>query len=219
MFDTTKHKARTGKKTDPHLWNRIKIAPLPVSKARHEFAQALAYAIDLPVFEAREVVEEYRRFLYLATITEAPRVPPEAVRKAWMMHAQSPEYAAFCAEVLGKPLGFDDGTRKFGAHTAYRRTLDAYMREFAARPPAVIWPSAITLRMPRWLTAHAAVLGFTGMVAWDRGEPLLFATGVGISLALYGLDIYGAHMGRERRGLGADVTDDLAYFLSGNKGG
>lgn len=214
----TKHPARTGKLTDPHLWNRIRMAPLPASKAQHEFAQALAHAIDLPVFEAREVEQEYRRYLYLAAITDALRVAPEPVRKAWIMHARSPEYTAFCAGVLGKALQLDDGARKFGANAAYRRTLEAYVQEFGTLPPTTVWPAAVSPRLPRWLTAHAAVLGFTGMIAWERGEPLIFATGVGLSLALYGLDVYGAHMGRGRRGFGADLSDDLSYFLNDSRG-
>ena len=214
MFDTSKHEPATGNLTDPHLWDRIRIAPLPASKSRHEFAEALAYQVDLPVFEAREVVQEYRRFLYLAAVTDEHRVPPEPVRQAWAMHARSPEYTAFCAGAVCKPLGLDDATRKFGANLAYRRTLEAYEREFGQTPPSAIWPPVVTPRMPRWLTAHAAVLGFTGMVAWESGEPLMFATGLGVSLAIYGLDVYGAHLLRERRGISADVSDDLAFFLS-----
>lgn len=200
--------------TDPHLWERIRFAELPDSIARHEFAVALAYQIDVPIAEARDVVREYRRFLYLATITDEHRVPPEPVRKAWAMHALSPDYAHFCANVLNKALVFDDGTRKFGAHGAYRRTLSAYLREFGAMPPATYWPPAIKPRLPRWLAAHASVLGLAGALALHGGELLILAIGVALSLAIYGLDLYGAYLSARRRGLGAAVSDDLAYFLS-----
>ena len=218
MFDNSIPIPATGNLSDPLLWDRIRIAPLPVSKSRHDFAEALAYEIDLPVFEAREVVEEYRRFLYLAAITDELRVPPNPVCHAWSMHAHSPEYTAFCAGTVCKPLGLDDGARKFGANAAYRRTLDAYAREFGQTAPPAIWPPMVRPRMPRWLTVHAVVLGFTGMVAWELGEPLLFAAGLGTSLAIYGLDVYAAHLRREGPGLSADLSDDLAFFLSGKKG-
>lgn len=217
MFHTTKTISRKGNLTDPHLWDRIRAAPLPVSRARHEFHETLAYQLDLPAYEARELVEEYRRFLYLVAITDAPRVAPEPVRKAWAMHAQSPDYSAFCAGALCRSLVLDDGTRKFGANSAYHRTLEAYVSEFGTRPPASVWPQAISPRIPRWLTAHAAVLGFTGVIAWEQGEPLILATGLGMSMAIYGLDVYGAHMSRERRGLGTAVSDDLDYFLAETK--
>ncbi|HHC29026.1 MAG TPA: hypothetical protein ENK80_00430 [Rhodobacterales bacterium] len=200
--------------TDPRLWERIRIAPLPMSNTHHEFCEALAYAVDLPVFEEREVVEEYRRFLYLATITDAPLVPPEPVRQAWAMHAQSPEYAAFCAGVGCRPLGLPDARRKLDRSPDYQRARAAYAREFSQTPPAAIWPPAPTRRLPRWLPLHGAVLGFTGMAAWGSGEILMFATGVGVSLAVYGLDVYGAHLSRERQGLGVDLSNDLAFFLS-----
>lgn len=218
MFYTTKDAGPKGSLTDPQLWSRIRVAPLPVSRTKHEFPEALAFQLDLPTFEARELVEEYRRFLYLSEITAAPRVAPEAVRKAWAMHAHNPEYSAFFASASFDPLGLDDGTRKFGANAAYRRTLEAYQSEFGTTPPAAVWPPAISPRIPRWLTAHAAVLGFTGMIAWEGGEPLTLAVGLGLSLAIYGLDVYGAHMSRERHGLGAAVSDDLDYFLSETKG-
>lgn len=218
MFDTTKTakktKAGPGQMTDAQLWQRIENAPLPVSPARHEFAETLAHLNDLPMYEAREVVQEYRRFLYLAAASDGRRVPPEPVRKAWELHARSPDYAAFCTEALGKPLGLDDGARKFGANAAYGRTLAAYARAFGTLPPAAIWPPAIQSRLPRWLLAHVAVLGLTGMMAIDRGEPSIFAIGVGLSLALYGLDLLADHLGRKRHGLGAAVSADLAYFLS-----
>ncbi|OIP82632.1 MAG: hypothetical protein AUK37_08820 [Rhodobacterales bacterium CG2_30_65_12] len=217
MFDTTKDLGPKGTLTDPRLWSRVRVAPLPVSRMKHEFPQTLAYQLDLPVFEARELIEEYRRFLYLSAITDAQRVAPEAVRKAWAMHAHSPDYSAFCAGALGKQLGLDDGTRKFGANAAYRRTLQSYVREFGTTPPPAIWPPAISPRIPRWLTAHAAVLGVTGLVAWERGEPLILAAGLGLSLVIYGLDVYAAHMSGERRGLGAAVSDDLDYFLVDTK--
>jgi hypothetical protein len=189
------------------------MAPLPASKARHEFSQALALVSDLPVVEAREVEEEYRRWLYLAALTDNVRVPAEPVRKAWALHAQNDEYATFCASVLGKPLVVDDGARRFGANATYRRTLEAYLKEFGTAPPATVWPRAMSPRIPRWLTAHAVVLGFSGMFALESGEPLMLAVGLGLSLSIYGLDLYSVHLKRSRRGFGADLSDDLSYFL------
>lgn len=214
MFESSVSEPAAGRMTDPHLWARIRMAPLPMSKTHHEFCEALAYQIDLPVFEAREVVEEYRRFLYLAAITDAPLAPPEPVRQAWEMHAQSPEYSAFCAGVVCKPLGLGDVPGKLTASGAYRRTRAVYCREFAKAPPPAIWPVASGPRLPRWLTLHAAVLGFTGVIAWESGEGLVFVTGVAISLAVYGLDVYGAHLFRARPGLSTDLSNDLAFFLS-----
>ncbi|GKY87256.1 hypothetical protein [Sinisalibacter aestuarii] len=218
MLDPNRDPILKGNLSDPRLWDRIRLAALPASKAQHEFAQALAHVSDLPLLEAREVEEEYRRWLYLAAATDALRIPPEPVRKAWVIHNQSADYNEFCAEVLARPLPLDDGARKFGANGAYRRTLQAYLREFGTPPPRTIWQAAVTPRLPRWLTAHAAVFGFTGMVAWERGEPLILALGLAMSLAIYGLDLYGAHLGRARRGFGADLSEDLSYFLNESGG-
>ncbi len=112
----------------------------------------------------------------------------------------------------------EDGSRKFAANTAYRHTLEAYIREFGTKPPATVWPSAIAPRLPRWPGMHLAVLGISGVMAWQNAEPLILAAGVGASLLIYGFDLYSAHLGRTRRGFGADLSDDLSYFLDETKG-
>lgn len=215
---TAERRLRPAEMTDPALWERIQTAQLPGSKAQHSFARTLAYATDLPVFEAREVEEEYRRFLYLATVTDEARAPAPQVHQAWRLHAQSARYADFCIQVLGKPLPFTDAARKFAAATAYRKTLAAYVGEFGTRPPATVWTQALRVRVPRWLFAHAFILGFSGIVSWQSATPLYFAIGVALSLALYGLDLFEEHLSRAYRSFGKRLSDDLDYFLDGSGG-
>ena len=218
MFTTKTPAPKNGEMTDPHLWSRICMAPLPATRDGRVFARALAQTSDLPLVDAREIEAEYRRFLYLAAITEAARVVPAQVRQAWQMHAQSPEYVAFCTSVLGKPLPLDDTTRMLGAARAYDETRAAYMREFGHAPPPVYWPEGVSPRVPRWLVAHAAILGLAGSLAYGQGQPLFLAAGVGLALALYGFDLYSAHLGRRRRAFGERMSDDLSHFLNQTPG-
>lgn len=213
MFDTATPAAPTPGLSDPALWNRLRVAPLPALRGCSDFARMLANTCDLPLAEARDVEQEYRRFLYLAALSPAQPVPPTAVRLAWQLHASAPEYAAFCAGVLKKPLPLDDTTRMLGATAAYQRTRADYAREFGQAPPRLIWTEGISPRLPRWLGAHAAILGFTGAVAWDRHDPAVFGLGLGLALALYGLDLWTSQRARQRRGIGAAAHKDLAFFL------
>lgn len=97
-----------------------------------------------PVFGAR-VVDEYRRFIYLAMIADHVVSPSKAVDHAWHLHLLYTRsyWDRLCAGVLGRPLhhtpskgGADDVVyRDF-----YRRTKTTYERTFAAPPPRDIWP-------------------------------------------------------------------------------
>lgn len=199
--------------SDAALWDRIRAAALPASHDGSDFSRRLANAGDMPLVEAREVEEEYRRFLYLCTISDEPRVPPAPVRLAWSIHANAPEYSAFCAGTLKKPLPFDDAARLLGAAGAYQRMRADYLREFAAAPPREIWPTSIAPRMPRWLGAHAAILGFAAVMAWGRHEPLILAIGLGLSLLVYGVDLWSSRAAQRRRGIGEAANRDLSYWL------
>lgn len=213
MFTSRNTAGDTGEMTDPHLWGRVRLAPLPATRDGREFHCALAHALDLPLSDAREIEREYRRFLYLAAIDDALRVPPPLVREAWQMHAQSPEYVPFCASVLGRQLPLDDTSRMLGASQAYLDTSEIYAREFGTRPPRAFWPEGVAPRLPRWLPAHLVILGSSAAFAYGRGEILFFAVGLGLSLVLYGIDLYSAHFGRRGAAFGDRMSDDLSYYL------
>jgi hypothetical protein len=93
------------------------------------------------------VIDEYRRFCFLA-VTEGQEVTPsDAVDQAWHLHlTYSRDYwERFCPDILGRPLhhgpttgGGDQQARYF---EQYARTLQRYEAVFGEVPPADIWPS------------------------------------------------------------------------------
>ena len=116
---------------------------------------------------------------------------------------------------MRRALPIEDSTRMLGANRAYRRTRADYVREFGQKPRRFVWPDRVSPRLPRWLAAHAAILGLTGAVAWSRDAPLALAAGLSVSLALYGFDLWSSHRRRLRKGLGEAMTSDLNYWLEG----
>ncbi|KHK52928.1 hypothetical protein PI87_19355 [Ralstonia sp. A12] len=114
-------------------------APMPFSKR-------LAEAEGWSTLFTLTVIEEYKRFAYLAVHAGHPVTPSEAIDAAWHLHLQySKDYwTVFCADVLRAPLhhapgiGAPDEDDTYARH--YQQTLDSYRRTFGVEPPPDVWP-------------------------------------------------------------------------------
>lgn len=111
------------------------------------FAQRLARDNGWSLVQAERVIEEYRRFCFLAVTADHVVTPSDAVDQAWHLHlTYSRDYwEHFCPEVLGRPLhhGPTRGGMAEQAHfaEAYARTLRSYAAMFGPAP-VDLWPSA-----------------------------------------------------------------------------
>ena len=140
-------------------------ADLPVSIAHPIWAKLFRYTVGSAgtalSFERRlarengwtpgraaRVMDEYRRFCFLAATAGHEVTPSDAVDQAWHLHlTYSRDYwERFCPEVLGTSL--HHGPTEGGAGERHRffeqyaRTLQSYERVFGMPPPADIWPDA-----------------------------------------------------------------------------
>jgi hypothetical protein len=115
------------------------------------FADRLARENGWRAAHAARVIEEYKRFAFLAVTAGHEVTPSDAVDQAWHLHlTYSRDYwERFCPEILGCPLhhgptagGAGERQRHF---EQYGATLKAYEAAFGAPPPADIWPSAARL--------------------------------------------------------------------------
>lgn len=97
---------------------------------------------------ALRVVDEYRRFVYLACTGREEVTPSDEVDQAWHLHlAYSRDYwLKFCPDVLqqdlhhGPTAGGEVENDRYKAN--YLRTLNLYNEEFGEKPPIDIWPPA-----------------------------------------------------------------------------
>lgn len=138
----------------------------------------------------QRVLEEYRRFLYLAMTAGHPVSPPAPVDEAWHLHLLYTRsyWEDLVPHVLGTPLhhgptrGGQAETAKFGYW--YARTLTSYRTAFGAEPPADIWPSP---------AAHAAALAprphASPATHWIIPKPSLARPAGRIALAAIGLAV------------------------------
>lgn len=143
---------------DP-LWARIEAYEFDALDPDQPFAARLARENVWTVDYAERVIEEYRRFCYLAVRAEHPVVPSDQVDRVWHLHiGYSRSYwQEFCARVLEFDLHHEPacsgGEAAERCRNAYAATLAAYERVSGEDPPADIWP-AVEARFGRSGTAR-----------------------------------------------------------------
>jgi hypothetical protein len=133
---------------DDPVWQAIAAMRIEPDGAALTFTERLARENGWSQRHAAAVMEEYRRFLYLAATGTAPVTPSDQVDQAWHLHlAYTRHYwGELCGHIIGRPLhhgptagGGAEG-RKYRA--LYAATLARYREAFGAQPPETIWPPA-----------------------------------------------------------------------------
>ncbi len=129
------------------LYRRIDEFPLEEPQAALTFSARLARENGWSQVFARRVIDEYRRFAFLAVAAGHPVAPSDEVDQAWHLHLTSTRayWHGFCAE-LGRPLHHQPtrgGPDELAKHSDwYAQTLASYSRLFGREPPGDIWPPA-----------------------------------------------------------------------------
>jgi uncharacterized protein (TIGR04222 family) len=94
---------------------------------------------------AERVIVEYKRFVFLAMVSETPVCPSEDVDAAWHLHLTYTRsyWKRFCEGVLGRPLHHEPtkgGPAEHEKHLGmYERTLALYRATFGEDAPRDIW--------------------------------------------------------------------------------
>jgi uncharacterized protein (TIGR04222 family) len=128
------------------LWRRLEQLQLDAPETAQPFTVRLAREHGWSLRYALRVVDEYRRFLFLA-MTAGPVCPSEQVDEAWHLHLcyTHSYWNDLCRDVLGQPLHHtptEGGSEQLDHHREmYLATLAAYRSAFDAEPPAGVWPS------------------------------------------------------------------------------
>jgi uncharacterized membrane protein YgcG len=132
---------------DPELWARIQAHPFDKPGVDMPFSRRLAEENGWTDSFALEVIEEYRRFVYLACTAGEEVTPSDEVDQVWHLHlTYSRDYwGTFCADVLRRPLHHgptEGGPAERSRYEAnYFRTMELYQQAFGMDgPPMHIWP-------------------------------------------------------------------------------
>lgn len=131
---------------DDDLWQALKDFRIGPANAALSFTARLAQENGWSIHYAERVVDEYKRFLFLAMRAGHAVTPSDQVDQAWHLHLAYTEsyWDDLCGKVLKTRL--HHGPTAGGAEQKarfidqYDRTQDSYRIHFGASPPADIWP-------------------------------------------------------------------------------
>lgn len=134
--------------TDPALWERVRAFAFDQPGTTLTFARRLSRENGWTTAHAARVIDEYRRFVYLAMVSPHTVSPSEDVDQAWHLHMVYTRsyWEDLCGKVLGRPL--HHGPTRGGAREQtrfvdlYERTKTLYQAEFGSEPPVDLWPSS-----------------------------------------------------------------------------
>ncbi len=165
------------------LWIAIKNFDIDGSPAELPFAKRLARDNNWSPGFANRVIEEYRRFLFLAMVSGHPVSPSKIVDEAWHLHLLYTEsyWNRLTKEVLPFPLHHHPtkgGKAEAKKHAdLYDHTRESYRKHFEQEPPSDIWPtfspnsqsdrnyvwkmSKLSLR--RWAIGGASITAILGL--------------------------------------------------------
>lgn len=127
------------------LFQKIQEFPLDASDAI-PFSQKLARENRWTIQYAQRVMDEYKKFIFIAMIAGHPVTPSDQVDQVWHLHLTYTYsyWNEFCAKVLQLPLhhhptrGVLEDQKDYPKW--YTETLTSYEKIFQQQPPADIWP-------------------------------------------------------------------------------
>ena len=141
---------------DP-LWLKINTMNAEGLAAFAPLLQTLEVQMGQSASMAQRIIEEYRKFLFLAMRAGHQVIPPGPVNDAWMAHIESMQgYWETLAQMISeRPLVGGGEARSFASATdAWKATLESYERIFGTKPPMDIWGKGPAAEHP-WLEAMA----------------------------------------------------------------
>ncbi|RMX05062.1 hypothetical protein D8I35_13155 [Corticibacter populi] len=187
--------AAAGPSRSHPVWQRLDAYQVGPETADFSFIQRLAHENGWSLAQSGRVMEEYRRFCFLAVTGSGQATPSDAVDQAWHLHLTFTHdyWQRFCPEVLGRPLhhrptagGPAERARFF---EQYAQTLRRYEQVFGAAAPADIWPGAAQrlLQDPRARRVHprdAIIIPRHALRRWLRQALLLALLALGLAVLL-----------------------------------
>jgi hypothetical protein len=129
------------------LWNEIKSFELDEPEISLSFSDRLARENGWSVEYTIRTILEYKKFIFLLTITNHPLTPSDQVDQVWHLHLLYTQsyWEDFCKNVIKKKI--HHGPTRGGVNEQtkftnwYERTKYLYLETFKVEAPTDIWPT------------------------------------------------------------------------------
>lgn len=136
---------KSWKSQQTKLYRQIQAFEIDQPGVTLPFSKRLARDHQWSLSYTGRVIEEYKKFLFLAVVADHPVAPSNAVDQAWHLHLTYTHsyWDDLCARILSRPLHHhpaQGGAREL-FWDCYSKTLDSYESIFGYSAPADIWPS------------------------------------------------------------------------------
>ncbi|MFM9988013.1 glycine-rich domain-containing protein [Flavobacterium sp.] len=130
------------------LWNAIKRFELDEPEVSLNFTDRLARENGWTIEYSLRAIVEYKKFIFLLTISNHPLTPSDQVDQVWHLHLLYTQsyWEDLCENVLkrkihhGPTKGGDNEKDKFTDW--YEKTKALYLETFKAVAPKDIWPTS-----------------------------------------------------------------------------
>ena len=149
---------------DP-LWLKLNLMNAEGVAAFAPMLRAMQTQMGQNAEMAQRVIEEYRKFLFLAMRAGHQVIPPGIVNDVWTAHIESVHnYWESLAQIISeRPMTEGSDARAFASMAdAWKATLESYEKIFGAKPPMDIWGSGPAPDNP-WMQAMASWKKMFGM--------------------------------------------------------
>ena len=128
------------------LYQRIERFSLDEPDHQLSFSQRLARDNGWSLHYTDKVIEEYKKFVFLAVVAGHPVSPSDQVDQAWHLHLTYTRsyWQEFCPNILQTSLHHEPTrgglSEKIKFDELYSKTLESYRQFFDQSPPLNIWP-------------------------------------------------------------------------------
>lgn len=129
------------------LWNKIKNFELDEPEISLSFTDRLARENAWTIEYSIRAILEYKKFIFLLTITTHPLTPSDEVDQVWHLHLLYTQsyWEDFCKNTIKRKIhhaptkGGDNEKAKFT--NWYEKTKELYLEVFKTETPKDIWPT------------------------------------------------------------------------------
>ena len=127
------------------IYQRIQSFPLDEADSNFPFSQKLARENDWSAEYTQRVIEEYKKFTFLAVVAGHPVSPSDSVDQVWHLHLTYTHsyWEEFCPNILQMPFHHlpsrGGKSEQDKLNDWYSNTLESYQSFFGKAPPDDIW--------------------------------------------------------------------------------